>query len=200
MAVPLRIVRFQLEEVIVLGYIYLYTGTGGGKTANALGLALRSVGHGKNVVIIQFFKWRKDIGEYKIREKLAPYYEIYQFGRQAWLGKEEKVEEFGAEKFDVEKVKDADRELAKKGLDFAREVLARKPHLLVLDEINLAVHWNLLDVEDVLELLKKIPHNTTVVMTGRYARQELIDRADFVNIVQDVKMPQKFRLTEGIQY
>jgi cob(I)alamin adenosyltransferase len=158
------------------------------------------VGHGKNVVIIQFFKWRKDIGEYKIREKLAPYYEIYQFGRPVWLGKEEKVEEFGAEKFEVEKVKNADRELAKKGLDFAKEVLARRPHLLVLDEICLAVHLNLLEVDDVLEVLERIPHNTTVVMTGRYARQELIDRADFVNVVQDMKMPRAFKLTEGIQY
>ena len=59
-----------------LGYIYLYTGTGGGKTTNALGLALRSVGHGHKVVIIQFMKWWKNTGEYKIRKKLQPYYEI----------------------------------------------------------------------------------------------------------------------------
>ena len=183
-----------------MGYIYLYTGTGGGKTANALGLALRSVGHGKSVVIIQFFKWRKDIGEYKIREKLAPYYEIHQFGRPVWLGKVEKVEEFGAEKFEVESVKNTDKKLAKKGLRFAREILKKKPHLLVLDEINLAVHWNLLDIKDVLEFLGDVPEETTVVMTGRYARQELIDRADFVNVIQDTKMPKAFKLTEGIQY
>jgi cob(I)alamin adenosyltransferase len=63
-----------------MGYIYLYYGTGGGKTANALGLALRSVGHNKKVVIIQFLKWKKDIGEYLIKERLVPFYEIYQFG------------------------------------------------------------------------------------------------------------------------
>jgi len=56
-----------------MGYIYLYTGTGGGKTANALGLALRSVGHNKSVIIIQFLKWKKDIGEYLVKDKLAPY-------------------------------------------------------------------------------------------------------------------------------
>jgi cob(I)alamin adenosyltransferase len=184
-----------------MGYIYLYYGTGGGKTANALGLALRSVGHGKSVVIIQFFKWRKDIGEYLIKDKLAPYYEIYQFGRPAWLGKEEKTAEFGGEKFAVESVKSHDKELAKKALDFAAKVLReKKPHLLVLDEIGLAAQWKLLEVKDVLELLDNVPNETTVVMTGRLAPKELADRADFVNIVQDVKMPKDFKLTEGIQY
>ena len=184
-----------------MGYIYLYTGTGGGKTANALGLALRSVGHGKNVVVIQFFKWREDIGEYLIKDRLAPNYEIYQFGREAWLGEEEKTEEFGGEKFEVECAKNVDRELAKKALDFARKILQeKKPHLLVLDEIGLAAEWKLVSVKDVLELLDNVPEETTVVLTGRLAPKELADRADFVNVVQQVKMPKDFKLTEGIQY
>jgi cob(I)alamin adenosyltransferase len=184
-----------------MGYVYLYTGTGGGKTANALGLALRTVGHGKKAVIIQFCKWRKDTGEYLVKDKLGDLYEIYLFGREAWLGKEERTEEFGGEKFKVESIKDSDKRLAQKGLAFAAQVLKeKKPDLLVLDEINLAVHWKLLDAKVVLELLCKIPHETTVVMTGRYAPQELIDRADFVNIVQDIKMPEKFKPTKGIQY
>jgi len=196
-----RIVRFQLRSDGKMGYIYLYYGTGGGKTANALGLALRTVGHDKKVVIIQFFKWKKDIGEYLVREKLKPFYEIYQFGREAWLGEEEKTAEFGGEKFNVESVKSHDRELARKALDFAAQVLKeKKPHLLVLDEINLATAWKLLEVKDVLRLLDNVPDETTVVMTGRLAPKELIDRADFVNVVQEVKMPKRFKLTEGIQY
>lgn len=183
-----------------MGYVYLYYGSGGGKTANALGLALRSVGHGKKVVIIQFLKWKKDIGEYLIKDKLKPYYEIYQFGREAWLGEEEKVAEFGEEKFTVEAVKDEDRKLAKEALEFAAKVLARKPHLLVLDEINLATQWKLLEVKDVLKLLEKVPKETTVVLTGRLAPKELINRADFVNAVQEVKMPKRFKPTPGIQY
>jgi len=184
-----------------MGYIYLYYGTGGGKTANALGLALRSVGHDKKVVIIQFFKWRNDIGEYLIKDKLAPFYEIYQFGREAWLGEKEKTADFGGEKFSVECVKSHDKELAKKALDFAGKIMKeKKPHLLVLDEIALAAHWKLLDVKDVLELLDNVPEETTVVMTGRLAPKELVDRADFVNVVQLVKMPEDFKLTEGIQY
>jgi cob(I)alamin adenosyltransferase len=184
-----------------MGYIYLYYGTGGGKTANALGLALRTVGHSKSVVIIQFFKWRKDIGEYLVRDKLKPYYEIYQFGREAWLGEEEKAAEFGGERFNVESVKSHDKELARKALDFAGQVLReKKPHLLVLDEINLATQWKLLEVKEVLKLLDNVPEETTVVMTGRLAPKELIDRANFVNMVQAVKMPKRFKLTEGIQY
>ena len=183
-----------------MGYIYLYYGTGGGKTANALGLALRSVGHGKSVVIIQFLKWKKDIGEYLIKDKLAPYYEIYQFGREAWLGEEKKVAEFGEEKFNVECVKSQDKDLARKALDFAGQVLKKKPHLLVLDEINLATQWKLLEVKDVLKLLDQLPDETNVVMTGRLAPKEFIDRADFVNVVKQVKMPKHFKLTQGIQY
>ncbi|MCW4017615.1 MAG: cob(I)yrinic acid a,c-diamide adenosyltransferase [Candidatus Bathyarchaeota archaeon] len=184
-----------------MGYVYLYTGTGGGKTANALGLALRTVGHRKKAVIIQFFKWRKDTGEYKIKERLGELYEIYQFGREAWLGRETRTEKFGGETFQVEGVTDRDRELAEAGLAFAGRVMQeQKPALLVLDEVNLAVHWGLLRAGRVLELLRAVPAETTVVLTGRYAPQELLDRAEFVNIVQDVKMPDKFEPVEGIQY
>ncbi|MCX8152825.1 MAG: cob(I)yrinic acid a,c-diamide adenosyltransferase [Candidatus Bathyarchaeota archaeon] len=184
-----------------MGYIYLYYGTGGGKTTNALGLALRTVGHGRSVVIIQFLKWKKDIGEYLIKDKLAPYYEIYQFGRQAWLGEKEKTAAFAGETFHVERFTSRDKELAMEALDFAARVLReKKPHLLVLDEICLAVQWKLLDVKDVLKLLDTIPEETTVVMTGRLAPKELVDRADFVNNVELVKMPNKFKSTEGIQY
>ena len=183
-----------------MGYVYLYVGTGGGKTANALGLALRSVGHNKRVVIIQFLKWKKDIGEMLVREKLKPYYEIYQFGREAWLGEKDATAEFGGKEFHVESVKSDDKALAKRALDFAAKVMKEKPHLLVLDEINLVTQWKMLEIKDVLKLLENVPAETTVVMTGRLAPKELIDRADFVNIVQEVKMPEHFELTEGIQY
>ena len=184
-----------------MGYIYLYTGTGGGKTANALGLALRSAGHDKKTVIIQFCKWQKDTGEYLIKEKLGDLYEIHQFGREAWLGIEATTEEFGGEKFKIEKITDRDKELAEYGLAFAlRAIQEKKPHLLVLDEINLVVYWKLLAIESVLKVLDNIPEETTVVMTGRYAPKELIQRADFVNIITETKMPKSFKAEKGIQY
>ena len=184
-----------------MGYVYLYTGTGAGKTAAALGLALRSAGHDKKTVIIQFIKWRRDTGENLMKEKLNGLYEIYQFGREVWLGKAHKTEEFGGEKFRVEGITDRDRELAEDALAFAAKIMQeKKPHLLVLDEINLAAHWKLLKVIRILEFLNNVPKETTVVMTGRYAPQELVDRADFVNELRDVKMPKTFQPTEGIQY
>ncbi len=170
-----------------MGYIYLYTGFGGGKTTNALGLALRSVGHNHKVVIIQFLKWWKNIGEYKIRKKLYPYYEIYQFGRKGWVG--------------LENLNEKDKKLAKKGFEFAKKIVKeKKPHLLVLDEINLVVHCGLLDVDEVIEFLDKIPKRTDVILTGRYASKKLIDKADFVNEIVDVKHPKKIPTTKGIQY
>jgi cob(I)alamin adenosyltransferase len=169
------------------GYIYLYTGTGAGKTTNALGLALRSVGHKRKVIIIQFLKWWKNTGEYKARNLLAPYYEIYQFGRKGWHG----LSNLGEE----------DKRLVKKGLKFAERIVKeKKPHLLVLDEINLVLYCKLLDAKEVLEFLDKIPKKTDVVLTGRYAPKELVERAEFVNEVVDVKCPKEMVTTKGIQY
>ncbi|MEM2110357.1 MAG: cob(I)yrinic acid a,c-diamide adenosyltransferase [Candidatus Bathyarchaeia archaeon] len=184
-----------------MGYIYLYTGTGEGKTTNALGLALRSVGHKKRVVVIQFLKWWKKTGEYKIKDKLEPYYEIYQFGRAVWLGEEEKRVTYGGQTFRVEKFKDVDKELMKKALEFAKTVLKeKKPDLLILDEINLALHWKLLDVKDVLNFLDAIPEKTDIVLTGRYAPNELIEKADFVSVIEQLKAPKEFKAKKGMQY
>jgi cob(I)alamin adenosyltransferase len=151
---------------------------------------------------VQFIKWRRDTGEWLIKNYLpAGCYEIYAFGRKVWLGTEDHVEEFGGKQFHIEGVTDRDRELAEDTLAFAAQVMEiQKPSLLVLDEINLAAHWNLLKTARVLELLNQIPKETTVVLTGRYAPQELLDRADFVNIIETVKMPKKFQTTKGIQY
>ncbi len=203
MAAPRKIAHSQrkLQSDHKMGYIYLYTGSGGGKTANALGLALRTVGHGKHAVIVQFCKFRKDVGEHLIKKKLGNLYEIRTFGRDVWLGKENMMAEFAGHKFRVEAFTDRDRELAEDGLAFAAKVMQeKKPALLVLDEVNLAVHWKLLDAKQVIDLLSKIPPETSVVLTGRYASQELIDRADFVNVVQEVKMPETFESTAGIQF
>jgi len=177
----------MLNESSEMGYIYLYTGLGAGKTANALGLALRSIGHKRKVVIIQFLKWWKNTGEYRVQKLLAPYYEIYQFGRRGWIG--------------LSNLDDKDKELSQKALRFAERVVTeRKPCLLVLDEINLALHCQMLSLNDVLKFLDAVPAETDVVLTGRYAPKELIDRADFVNEIVDIKHPKEIVTTRGIQY
>ncbi len=169
-----------------MGKIFLYYGTGAGKTTNALGLALRCVGHGLKAVIIQFMKGRKDIGEYLIQKRLAPHYEIYQFGREGWIN--------------LRNPSDEDRRLAHKALEKAREVLRGKPHLLVLDEICLAAYIGLIDVDEVLKLLDEVPEETDVVLTGRFCPSELIDRADIVNMIVEVKAPKRIYTRLGITH
>jgi len=153
--------------------IYLWTGNGWGKTTSALGVALRAVGHNKKVIIIQFMKGRKYIGEYKIKDKLSPKYEIYQFGTKEFVnlknpGKKDKI-------------------LAKKGLEFAKKAVKSKPFLLILDEINIAASIGLIDKKEVLKLLDSLPKETTVYMTGRYAPKEFIRRADYVTEIRSLK-------------
>ncbi len=170
-----------------MGFVYLYTGTGAGKTANALGLALRTVGHKRKVIIIQFLKWWKTTGEVKIANVLSPYYEIYQFGRKGWIG--------------LGNLTDDDKKMATKALGFTEKITKeKKPDLLILDEVNLAVHTQMLNVQDVIRLIDGLPQKTDVVLTGRHAPKELIARADFVNEIVDVKHPKEIVTTKGIQY
>lgn len=173
---------------MVKGLIYLYTGEGEGKTTNAFGLALRAVGHGYSVIIVQFLKGRKYIGEYKIKDRLAPEYEIRQFGREEFV--------------DFKNPIPLDYELAEKGLEFAKKALKRKPRLLILDEINLAAHFGIVKTEDILKLLEKIPEETTVVLTGRRAPEDLIKRADLVTEMKLIKHPfeKNVPAREGVEY
>ncbi|MEM2874211.1 MAG: cob(I)yrinic acid a,c-diamide adenosyltransferase [Candidatus Nanoarchaeia archaeon] len=169
--------------------IYVYTGEGAGKTTASLGLAMRSIGHRHKVVVIQFLKWWKHTGEYKIQKMLKPYYEVYQFGRKGWIG--------------LKNLTDADKVLAHKALDFAVKIAKqKKPHLLILDEINLALYCKLLTIKEVFQALNKLPKKTTVVLTGRYAPKELIKKADFVNEIKDIKHPLRagIKAQKGIQY
>jgi len=170
-----------------LGVVHLYTGSGGGKTVAALGLAMRALGHGQKVVMIQFLKGRKDIGEYKIQERLGPNYEVHQFGKPEFV--------------DPKNLKPEDYALARKGLEFAKKALKREPDLLILDEINLAAAGGLIKVEDVLELLENVPMRTIVVLTGRLAPDEFINRADLATTVVDVKgMKKRLPARKGYEY
>lgn len=167
--------------------VYLWTGHGWGKTTSAIGVAVRAIGHGYKVVIVQFMKgWGDKIGEYKIRKKIGPKYQIKQFGREEWVNLENPLPE--------------DREIAKKGLEFAKKAAEKKPFLLILDEINLAVSVGLLELNDVVKLLDEIPPEVIVYMTGRNAPVGLIKRADYVNEINMLKGPKKLEGEKGIDY
>ena len=165
--------------------VHIYTGNGGGKTTAALGLALRAVGHGKNVVVIQFMKGRKETGEYKIRNKLGRHYKIYQFGRKEFVNLENPAEE--------------DVKLANKALVFAKSILP-KADILILDEINVAVRFKLVSERYVMDFMKEVPKNKWVVLTGRYASEQLFEYADFVTEMKDLKHPKKMHYEKGIEW
>lgn len=166
--------------------VYLWTGPGWGKTTSALGVALRCVGHGLKVIIIQFMKGRKDTGEYKIKRLLGKNYEIHQFGRKGWVN--------------LKRPGETDRRLAMQALEFAKKAAKRKPFLLFLDEINLAVAVGLIEEKEVLDFLGMIPKKVHVYMTGRRASRKLMLRADYVNEIRMMKGPKKLTGEKGIDY
>ncbi|MFH1668875.1 MAG: cob(I)yrinic acid a,c-diamide adenosyltransferase [Candidatus Woesearchaeota archaeon] len=174
------------------GYIHVYTGDGGGKTTAALGVALRSLGHGRRVAVVQFMKGKKDLGEWEIQmrlgEKLGSHYHIYQFGKDGEL--------------DVKRVSQEDKDRANQALGFAKaEMLEKlKPQLLILDEINLAAARGLVSVDDVISMLKFVPHGVDIYLTGRKAPRKFRQIADFVTVIKDKKRPKYIPVRKGIDY
>lgn len=168
-----------------MGLIYLFTGNGKGKTTSALGTAIRALGYNKDVVVIQFMKGQ-NTGEKKFFEKNK--LEFYQFGREGFV--------------DLKNPNSEDKKLAKKGLKFAKEKLKKEPFLLVLDELNVAVAAGLLSTKEIIKMLNEIPKKTHVIITGRYAKKELIEKADLVTEMKEVKHPfQKGKpAIEGLDY
>ena len=157
------------------GMVEVYTGDGRGKTTAAIGLAFRAVGHGLRVHIIQFMKGDETYGEF-ISCRSHPAIEIEQFGRKEFVN--------------LAEPSTIDVELAREGLDRAREVLtAGEADLVILDELNVAVGFGLVPVEDVIALLDLRPPHVELLITGRMAPQELLDRADLVTEMLEVKHP-----------
>ena len=157
------------------GLVQVFTGNGKGKTSAALGVALRAAGHGLRVHIIFFMKGDYPYGERRALARL-PNVNINLFGQETFV--------------DPANVRPEEVAEARRGLEKAREVVRSGDYdLVVLDEINVAVAWKLLDVEDVLELVRGRPHNVELILTGRYADPRLIDVADLVTEMQNVKHP-----------
>jgi cob(I)alamin adenosyltransferase len=162
--------EMKLEQ----GLIQVYTGNGKGKTTASLGLALRAVGRELKVCMIQFMKGGGPYGEQMAAERLAPFLTIIQTGRPGWVNKENPHEK--------------DIELAAAALETAREAVTGGEYdLVILDEINGAVSMRLLPVEAVLDLMRVKPGNVELVLTGRNADQRVIEAADLVTEMREIK-------------
>lgn len=174
------------------GLIMVHTGDGKGKTTAALGLALRAWGSGLRVMILQFIKGGWKYGELESIAKLG---EID--GRIA-------IRPLGLglmSKSEAEKKQHI--EAAAKAMELAEEILTSSTYdLVILDEINYAVKFGLIDIADVLALLDKKPPQVHVLLTGRDARPELIDRADLVTEMKLIKHPfqQGIKAQRGIEF
>jgi cob(I)alamin adenosyltransferase len=164
------------------GQVQVYTGDGKGKTTSALGAGLRAAGHGLRVLMICFMKaevaerdgeTEVNYGEFGASEQI-PNFEIVPVGRLDWVDKE------NPDPIDVK--------LAQDGLELARDALRKHScDVLILDEINVAVEWNLILLEDQLSLIKEKPSDVEMIMTGRYARSEIIEAADLVTEMKEIK-------------
>jgi len=163
------------------GLVEVFTGNGKGKTSAALGVVLRALGHGFRVCIIQFMKGNYPYGEQKTLASL-PGVKLMIFGRVSFV--------------DPNNVEDEDRQEGRKAFEAAREaVFSGDYDLIVLDEINVASAWGLVDIEEVLKLVGDKPEEVELILTGRYADRRLVRVADLVTEMVDIKHP----FDEGIE-
>jgi len=169
-----------------LGLVQIYTGGGKGKTTASLGLAMRAVGHNFKVAIIHFMKiW--DYGEVKSLTKLG--IDLFRYGT--------------TELIDPNNPSPIDYEEANKALLKAEKLMEKSDYdILILDEINVAIDFNLIPLKRVIDLIDKKPDNLELVITGRNCPREFIERADLVSFIDEIKHPYQkgIEARKGIEF
>ncbi|RLE39234.1 cob(I)yrinic acid a,c-diamide adenosyltransferase [Candidatus Woesearchaeota archaeon] len=199
------------------GLIHVYTGSGKGKTTAAIGLALRALGQGLRVYMIQFLKGGAYTGELIAADNFLDNFNIVQFGK----GCPKSDTQLSLTSFNCPKghtvrdeiscgdcrlcfqIDDDERVHARLALENARHILQKENYdMLILDEVNCAIKTDLIKVKDILELLELKPENVEIVLTGRDAPDELIDVADYVTEMREVKHPfaNGIESRRGIEY
>ncbi len=170
-----------------LGLLHVYTGEGKGKTTAALGLALRAWGHDLRVCVIQFMKKGEDYGEVLALRKMG--IEVFQFGSGKLIAKGHHCQD--------------DLDCARRALEFSRCILGCGEYdLIILDEVNVAIYFDLLSCSEVLEVLRSRANGAEVICTGRNAPEELRKEADLVTVMTVEKHPYDDGLEarKGIEY
>ena len=169
------------------GYIHVYTGPGKGKTTAALGLGLRAAGAGLKVHMMQFMKGRR-YSELEAIENLANF-TFSQHGRDEFVSKE------NPEQVDID--------LAQEGFAQAKDIIKNSKYdLVILDELNVVVDYNLVKLDDVIRLIEQKPEKLELVLTGRDAHPEIIKSADLVTEMLEIKHPYQQGVTarKGIDF
>jgi len=164
------------------GLIGVFTGDGKGKTSAALGTALRAAGQGLRVLILQFMKKQRNIGELKAIEASNLPIRLEQHGRRVFFRSR------ACEPMDIY--------MASRGMTAFREAMESGCYeMIILDEINMAVHFGLVQWSELKQLLDQKPPELHLFLTGRNARSELIEMADLVTEMREIKHPYR----EGVQ-
>jgi cob(I)alamin adenosyltransferase len=154
------------------GYVHLYTGDGKGKTTAAFGLALRAVGAGMKVFIAQFVKGMK-YSELESIKRFADQITLKQYGRDCFITNKPTPEDIA---------------LAREGYDDALRIVKSGEYgLVILDEANIATYYNLFSVDELLALIEARATHVELVITGRKADPRIIDRADLVTEMKEIK-------------
>ena len=160
------------------GLTIVYTGKGKGKTTAALGIALRASGYKKKICMIQFIKGSWHYGEMDASKKLEPEFEMVAIGK-GFVGI-----------IDDNSPKEDHQKIAQEAIKISNEKIQSGDYdIVILDEINYAVNLELISVRDVLELIKSKPQELDLILTGNYARDEIIEVADLVTEMKEIKHP-----------
>ena len=173
------------------GLVIVYTGKGKGKTTAALGMALRALGYDYRVCMIQFIKGSWHYGEMTSSKRLEPEFELTAVGK-GFVG-------IMDDKSPIEDHK----KIASEAVAIAREKInSKKYNIVILDEINYAVNLGLVKVEDVIDMIGSKPPGVTVVLTGNHADEKIVEAADLVTEMREIKHPFKSgnRAKKGIDF
>jgi len=176
------------SEPFSQGLVQIFTGDGKGKTSAALGAVLRALGHGLRVHIVFFLKGDYPYGERNILSKL-PNVTMASFGQREFV--------------DPTNIKPEEIEQARQALAAARKaMLSGNYDLVVLDEVNIAVAWKMVELDEMLKLIRDKPQNVELILTGRQADTELVKSADLVTEMLKIKHPydKKVPARKGIEY
>jgi cob(I)alamin adenosyltransferase len=172
------------------GLIIIFTGKGKGKTTAAMGQALRAVGQGLKVLMIQFVKGTWGYGELESIKRLEPDFEIQPLGK-GFIRSNSKLDENEAQENVNQSWKQA-----------RNEILSDKYDMIILDEINYVISYGLLPVEEVLALFEEKPDRLHLILTGRDAHQSIVERADLVTEMNEIKHQYSkcIKAQKGIEY
>jgi len=156
------------------GYVQVYTGNCKGKTTAALGLAFRAMGRGLKTYIGQFMKGQQ-YGELEAAKLVKPYITIEQYGKKDFIHVKNPPDQ-------------EDVRMAQEGLEKAGQAMLKGNYnIVVFDEIITAHYFHLISIDDMLDIVKNKPDSVEVILTGRYAPKELIDAADLVTEMVEIK-------------